>query len=83
MTDKENLRSRGREAIVSLLKTVREIQLICDFKSTDVLEALADVYKKTGGKTENVYLTYIVVEIKRNDKRNQRSIDTIKRQSRE
>jgi hypothetical protein len=61
------LRNRSRDAIVAMIRVVREIQLICNFRNSDILKVMGNIYRQTGDAKFGNYLYQLGVLLQRDE----------------
>jgi len=73
--DNENwyFRNRSRDAIVDMFRVIRQLQLLNNISSSDIIKVMLSVWRETAGSDDflHLYLAYIVRELLR-DERNRR-----------
>ena len=64
-----------RDAIASMLRAIRALQIITGFKDSEILQIMVTVYRETDGAVMNVYLAYVLLQARR-DERNRKQHGT-------
>jgi len=70
--DNWHFRNRSRSAIMAMFRAIREVQLVSGFKDSDILKAMAAVYRETNGGFVNVALAYVILDLLREEGRKSR-----------
>jgi hypothetical protein len=73
--DNENwyFRNRSRDAIFDMFRVIRQLQLLNNISSSDIIKVMLSVWRETSSSDDflHLYLAYIVRELLR-DERNRR-----------
>jgi hypothetical protein len=73
--DNENwyFRNRSRDAIVDMFRVIRQLQLLNNISSSDIIKVMLSVWREKASSDDflHLYLAYIVRELLR-DERNRR-----------
>jgi len=65
-------RNRSRESIVDMFRVIRQLQLLNGFKGSEIIRAMAYVWREVENDFAAIYLFYMIRELER-DERNRRS----------
>jgi hypothetical protein len=72
MNENWYFRNRSRDAIIDMFRVIRQLQLLNNFNSSDILMAMLTVWRESSDDTLYLYLAYVVRELRR-DEKNRRS----------
>ncbi len=61
-------RNRSRDAIVDMFRVVRQLQLLNNFNSSDIMMAMLTVWRESTDETLYLYLAYVIRELRRDEK---------------
>jgi hypothetical protein len=69
------LRNRSREAIIDMFRVIRHLQLINNFKDSEITRAMAIVWRESDDKTSfcQLYLFWMVRELEKDERLKRRS----------
>lgn len=63
------LRNRSREAIIDMVRVIRQLQLINNFKVSSIFRAIATVYRETDDELTSVQLWNLIRDMERGERR--------------
>jgi hypothetical protein len=61
-------RNRSRDAIVDMFRVIRQLQLLNNFNSSDIMMAMLTVWRESTDETLYLYLAYVIRELRRDEK---------------
>jgi hypothetical protein len=61
-------RNRSRDAIVDMFRVVRQLQILCNFKNSDIIRQLASIYRATDGEYMSKQLYWLAMMIDRDER---------------
>jgi hypothetical protein len=61
-------RNRSRDAIVDMFRVIRQLQLLNNFNSSDIMMAMLTVWRESSDDTLYLYLAYVIRELRRDEK---------------
>jgi len=64
------LRNRSREAIIDMIRVIRRLQLVNNFKDSEVMRAMAIVWRESGDRTSfcQLYLFWMIRELEKDER---------------
>ncbi len=68
MNENWYFRNRSRDAIVDMFRVIRQLQLLNDFNSSDIMMAMLTVWRESTDETLYLYLAYVIRELRRDEK---------------
>ena len=68
MNENWYFRNRSRDAIIDMFRVIRQLQLLNNFNSSDILMAMLTVWRESSDDTLYLYLAYVVRELRRDEK---------------
>ena len=68
MNDNWYFRNRSRDAIVDMFRVIRQLQLLNNFNSSDIMMAMLTVWRESNDETLYLYLAYVIRELRRDEK---------------
>jgi hypothetical protein len=68
MNENWYFRNRSRDAIVDMFRVIRQLQLLNNFNSSDIMMAMLTVWRESTDETLYLYLAYVIRELRRDEK---------------
>jgi hypothetical protein len=68
MNENWYFRNRSRDAIVDMFRVIRQLQLLNNFNSSDIMMAMLTIWRESTDETLYLYLAYVIRELRRDEK---------------
>jgi hypothetical protein len=68
MNENWYFRNRSQDAIVDMFRVIRQLQLLNNFNSSDIMMAMLTIWRESTDETLYLYLAYVIRELRRDEK---------------